>query len=71
MTGASFESGDWLAELLVWNSGEVELGTVRLGDQQVINKHYEVATVADLEAVLDEVVELLRYGRMPPGALMP
>lgn len=71
MTGASFENGDWVAELLIWESGELELETVRLGDRQAINKHYELTAGADLDVVIDELVSLLRDGKIRPGAYVP
>lgn len=71
MTWASFESTEWLAQISIWDSGEVDLDTVRLRDRQVINKHYELVTVADLDSVIDEVISLLRDGETPSGAFMP
>lgn len=71
ITSATFEGSDWLAEILVWDTGETEVQTVRLRDQQVINKHYDLRSPADLDAVIDEVLSLLRDGETPPDAYVP
>lgn len=71
ITSATFENGEWLAEILIWETGETDLGTLRLRDQQVINKHYDLVTGADLDVVIDEVLKLLRDGEIPGDAYIP
>lgn len=34
VTGAEFESADWLVEVIIWSSGEAELSTLRLTDDR-------------------------------------
>lgn len=71
VTSATFENGEWLAEILIWETGETDLGTCRLHDRKVINKHYELVTSADLNVVIDEVLKLLRDGQIPSDAYVP
>lgn len=71
ITSATFENAEWLAEILTWEMGETDLGTLRLRDQQVINKHYDLVTSADLDMVIDEVLRLLRDGEIPSDAYIP
>jgi len=54
-----FESSAWHAEVMIWGTGEGELATLRLADDRIVNKHYELASNSDLEEVLDELVGLL------------
>jgi hypothetical protein len=70
-TSATFENDEWTAEVLIWATGQTELGTLRLRDQKVINKHYDLMTSADLDMVIDEVLRLLRDGHIPSNAHLP
>jgi hypothetical protein len=47
-----FESSAWLAEVMIWVTGEAELATVRLVDEGIVNKHYELVCNGDLEVLL-------------------
>ena len=49
-----FESAVCLVEVTIWSSGEADLSTVRLTDDRVVNKHYELADRTDLDALLDK-----------------
>ena len=71
VTSATFEGDRWFAHISVWETGEADLETVRLADQQTINKQYELASVVDLETLLGELLRLLRDGEPPPGAFIP
>jgi hypothetical protein len=65
-----FESSAWLAEIMIWVTGEAELATVRLADDRIVNKHYELAGHGDLEVMLDELVDLLVDDRIPGAAVV-
>jgi hypothetical protein len=65
-----FESPAWLAEVMIWVTGEAELATIRLTDERIVNKHYELAGRGDLEKLLDELVGLLADGRIPGAAVV-
>ncbi|MEU8228542.1 hypothetical protein AB0C12_02950 [Actinoplanes sp. NPDC048967] len=67
---AEFESAELVGDLMIWVSGEAELSTVRLTDDRMVNKHYDLATVDDLEVVLDELVVLLTDGIAPAAAVV-
>jgi hypothetical protein len=67
---AEFESAEVIGDLMVWVSGEAELSTIRLTDDQVVNKHYDLTTVDDLGVVLDELVLLLTEGIVPAAAMV-
>jgi hypothetical protein len=66
---SEFEAATWLGDILVWITGEAELETVRLRDDRTINKHYDLTDLADLEALLDELVALLMDDRIPADAV--
>lgn len=70
LVSSEFESAAWLAEITIWNTGEAELGTVRIGDDRVVNKHYELTSRDDLATLLDEFVALLVKDRVPDGAFV-
>jgi hypothetical protein len=70
VTGVEFESAEWLVEVSVWNSGEADLSTVRLVDDRVVNKTYELAGLEDLNGLFDELVRLLRDDELPPAAVV-
>ena len=71
LTGATFQNAEWIAEISVWDTGETELEAVHLRDEQIINKHYDLAAIADLDTVIDELLGLLRDGDPPPDPLIP
>ena len=70
VTGAEFESAHWLAEVTVWSSGEAELSTLRLNDDRVVNKHYDLADREGLDGLLDELVRLLVDDELPPSSFL-
>jgi hypothetical protein len=70
VTGVEFESAEWLVEVTIWNSGEADLSTVRLIDDQVVNKTYGLAGLEDLNALLDELIRLLVHDELPPAAFV-
>jgi hypothetical protein len=57
-------------EVTIWRSGEADLSTVRLTDDRVVNKHYELAGREDLDRLLDELVRLLADDELPPAAFV-
>lgn len=71
LIGATFQNVDWIAEISVWDTGETELAAVRLRDDPIINKHYDLADIVDLDTVIDELLGLLRDGDTPPAAFIP
>jgi hypothetical protein len=52
VTSVEFESAVWLVEVTIWGSGEADLSTVRLTDDRVVNKHYELADRKDLDVLV-------------------
>lgn len=70
VTGVEFESAVWLVEVTIWSTGEADLSTVRLTDDRVVNKHYELADREDLDQLLDELVRLLTEDELPPSAFV-
>ena len=44
---------------------------MRPSDEQVINKHYDLESAADLDTLVGEVLQLLRDGETPPEAYIP
>lgn len=66
---SEFQSEHWMGDIAVWASGEAEFQSVRLSDNRIINKHYDLTGTADVDRMLDEVTALLTEGRTPPGAV--
>lgn len=57
------ESSGWLGELLVWTSGEVELGaTKRDAREAEINEHHEIQTDEALDDLLARLIAIVRGG---------
>jgi hypothetical protein len=67
-TGARFECPGWLGEISVWATGETELETVRTTGGSGVNKHYDLTTPVEVEAVLSDLIGLVRDGVVPPNA---
>ncbi|MDG4780058.1 DUF6308 family protein [Micromonospora sp. WMMD961] len=63
-------SSAWLAQVTIWLSGEADLDTVRLADDRIVNKHYELTGHDDLEVTLDEFIGLLIGARIPGAAFV-
>ncbi|MEU5950468.1 hypothetical protein ABZ793_33695 [Micromonospora sp. NPDC047465] len=70
VVSVDFESSAWLAQVTIWLSGEADLDTVRLADDRIVNKHYELTGYGDLEVMLDEFVGLLIDDRIPGAAFV-
>lgn len=67
VTRAEFEGAGWLASVIVWETGELELDAARVADGLLVAKHYDV--VGDgLDAVLAELIALVRDDALPSGA---
>lgn len=63
------ESAAWLVQIMIWNSGEAELETIRLTDDRIVNKHYDLTSREDLSVLLDELVRLLVQDQVPNAAV--
>jgi hypothetical protein len=63
------ESAAWLVQIMIWNSGEAELETIRLTDDRIVNKHYDLTSRDDLSVLLDELVRLLVQDQVPDAAV--
>jgi hypothetical protein len=64
------ESAAWLVQIMIWNSGEAELETIRLTDDRIVNKHYDLSSRDDLNALLDELARLLFQDQVPDAAVV-
>lgn len=67
---SEFQAADWLGDISIWTTGEAELETVRLTDDRMVNEHYDLTSLADLETLLDELVSLLVDDRVPTDAVL-
>jgi hypothetical protein len=67
---SEFQSGTWLAEIMIWCTGETELSTVRLTDSRVVNKHYDLTSGDDLDQLLDDLTALVDDNRVPTDAIV-
>jgi hypothetical protein len=69
VTLVEFETGAWLAGVIVWETGELDLDAGRKSDGWLVSKHYDLRTDQEFEAVFAEVLALLRDGEVPPSAM--
>jgi hypothetical protein len=68
ITTAEFESAVWLASIAVWETGELDLDAGRKADGQLIAKHHDLDSSAQLDEVFAELIALLRDGTVPSDA---
>jgi hypothetical protein len=59
------ETGEVLAELVLWVSGEAELIYARVAGGEIVCEHYDITTLASLRGCLDNL-EAYTGLRMPP-----
>lgn len=69
VTGAEFDNREWLASVLAWETGELDLDAVRRADGRLVAKHYDLSSSAQLAQVFAELVALLRDGSVPADAV--
>lgn len=60
MAFCNFETTEWIGELLLWSSGEVELGATRRTDGEEVNEHHHAAGQEDLESLLQRLRDIVR-----------
>lgn len=63
----SFAASVWEGDIIVWDSGEVELSAVKRGGWHV-EKHYDLFGPTELRRVLDDVVAMVGTDKIPAGA---
>jgi hypothetical protein len=68
LTGAEFESADWLASVAIWETGELDLDAIRRADGWHIVKHHDLEAVDQLDPVFRELIALFRAGVVPVDA---
>lgn len=66
---AEFESAMWIGDVTIWITGEAELATVRLTDDWMVNKHYDLISPGDINVIVDEVAALLSEDVIPESAV--
>lgn len=69
VTRVEFDGVGWLASLIVWETGELELEAARVEDGWLIVKHYEL-DIDSLDVALTELTALVRDEARPPGAMI-
>jgi hypothetical protein len=67
---SEFECHAWLGTVTIWSTGEAELETVRLTDDRMVNKHYDLTGSADLDVLMADLVVLLVEDRVPSSAVV-
>ncbi|TIC82589.1 hypothetical protein [Nocardioides sp. GY 10127] len=68
LTLAEFDSDSWLASVILWETGELDLDAGRKVDGWLVAKHFDLKTPDELDGVLDELLSLLRDGAVPSQA---
>lgn len=68
MTSADFEGAGWLAQILIWETGETDLETIQTASGLVVNKHYDLESTTALGTVIAELTALVREGTIPTDA---
>jgi hypothetical protein len=69
VVSSEFESATWIAEIVIWGTGEADLATVCLTDERMVNKHYD-PPASVISKLLDELVALLVDDRLPAAAVV-
>lgn len=59
----NLETSEWIGELLIWSSGEVELGATKRSDGEEVNEHHQVASRVDLDSLLGRLTNLVKPGQ--------
>lgn len=67
---AELESTAWIVQIMIWSTGEAELDTIRLPDDRLVTKHYDLTSRSDLEVLLDELVRLVVHDETPDAAIV-
>ncbi|WP_432981931.1 hypothetical protein [Dactylosporangium sp. CA-233914] len=70
VVSVQFESVVWTVEIMVWSSGETELATIRLTDDRIVNKYYDLTGRDNVAGLLDELVALLVRDEVPAAAVV-
>ncbi|MDT5027909.1 MAG: hypothetical protein QOE61_4335 [Micromonosporaceae bacterium] len=70
VVGSEFESAMLFGDLSIWITGETELSTIRTTVDRMVNKHYDLTSLEDLDVPLDELVALLVDDRIPAAAVV-
>jgi hypothetical protein len=52
---------------MIWSTGEAELETVRLRDDRIVNKHFDLTSRSELD---DQLVRLLVQNEVPEAAVI-
>lgn len=68
VTSADFDGNGWLAQIMIWETGECELETIQTASGLVVNKHYDLESTTALDTLIEELTALLRDGTIPIGA---
>lgn len=68
MTSADFEGAGWLAQILIWETGETDLETIQTTSGLVVNKHYDLESTTAVDTVIAELAALVRDGTIPADA---
>ncbi|MEV0900918.1 hypothetical protein [Actinoplanes sp. NPDC049802] len=58
-----------LVQIMIWSTGEAELETVRLRDDRIVNKHFDLTGRSNLDDLLDQLVRLLVCNEVPEEAI--
>jgi hypothetical protein len=69
-TFATFDGAGRISQVVVWVTGELDVDTIRVEDGLVVNTHYDLESIADLDTALDELLALLRRGKIPRDAFV-
>jgi hypothetical protein len=64
MAFCNLESAGWTGELLLWTSGEAELGATRRSDGHEVNEHHHVGSPQDLEGLLRRLKDMVASGQL-------
>ena len=69
VTLVELETAAWLAGVIVWDTGELDLDAGRKSDGWLVSKHYDLETEDEFDVVFAEVLALLRDGEVPSSAM--
>lgn len=69
VTSAETDSAGWLASVIVWETGELDVDAGRKADGWLVTRHDNLDSLDGLDEALVELIALLRDGLLPPTAM--
>jgi hypothetical protein len=70
IVSSEFGCAAWIAEVMIWCTGEAEFAAVSPPDGRAVGKHYDLTGRSDLDVLLDDLIALVADNRIPVDAVV-